>query len=230
MLSSTFPALGPMRNTLLSATAVISVLLIGLPYALLSNKNASTAASLQIWMVFIILLWLLQWLCLSGEATPQLRFPTYVVWLMALPFGLLDAAFAYCWTVTWIQIVALLGINDPADGNLAAYTALVGLPLGIAWVVMTGLVMARFDWMRMLLWSHVAGGFGLVVLSYLFAELGRASDYPTETDLYWRDFVVMGDFGLGAIFFLLFWGIAPISYLVTYRGYRKRLKDRIPSE
>lgn len=165
-------------------------------------------------------MWILQWIVLAGQANPDQRSGAALITLLAIAFGALDAILVCGWNLMCSKANPWLDL-DSNDDWIPIFM-LGGFVFGVLLVSLAGRRMPRYDFTRLMLFMHLIGtglqGFMIFLPRWKEGPFRSQYDYADETFL-----TVMG--GMGIVFFVvvLWWGIAPIAYLIAYRNYRRRM-------
>lgn len=170
--------------------------------------------------VYVVILFGLQGLSLAGDGAPNLPLPAYAVHLLAMVFGILDAALAWAWVEILAIILDFMGLSVGWLDAYGGWFIFGGLVTGWMAFLYIGLVFPRFEFLRMVLWMHMFA-FGLLLASHLYGTFGEWQLADEDTRFTMERIHTLGVIGFIS---LALWGVAPAAYLWAYRHYRARLK------
>jgi hypothetical protein len=218
MTDSPLPELKPIRLAVMSAMAGIYFLVV-VGFWFFYDGYDVTEALMYIGGC-LSGMWILQWIVLAGQARPDQRSGIGLIILLTIAFAALDVILVCGWnifagkTLHWIDLD-----NDP---DWVSIFMLIGFVFGGLLVSVTGWRLPRYDFVRLVFLIHLIGTAlqGLMILLPLWKSgpFYRVSEAREDTMV-----TVMGGMGIVFSIVLLWWGIAPITYLIAYRDYRRRM-------
>jgi hypothetical protein len=216
MAISPLPDIRKLRTVLMSVLGAVYLLLI-------LSMPAWSARSFELELVFVLAvflsaMWILQWVVFSGEAMPEVRSSIGLVAFLALVLGCIDAALVTSWNMLALTSFGWIRAQDQDEWT--GFFMLAGFMFGVALVAYAGWRLSRYDFLALMLLLHVIGGAcqgAMLILPIRHRETFIDGYIHTTTS------EILSGVSILATILVLWWGIAPITYLIAYRGYRRRL-------
>lgn len=217
MTNSPLPDIRKLRAVLLSVLGVVYMLFLMMCLGILSGAGDIIEAMLSLGAI-LAGMWILQWSVFAGEAKPDVRSSIGMVTLLALAFGCMDAVLLAGWNMLALSAFGWIGVQN--QGEWMGFLMLVGFIFGVALVAYAGWRLPRYDFLALMLVLHVIGGAcqgAMLILPIKYRETVIDGYIHTTTS------EIISGVSILATILVLWWGIAPITYLIAYRGYRRRL-------
>jgi hypothetical protein len=205
------PALKRLRRILMSVLGILYIALVVIVFNIFGGSIDLDAVLAIIGMVTVM--WILQWVTLLGDPGPRKPSPILAVLLLAFAFGSLDALLVFGWN--GFSMTVLTEMSHREIGDYIVFFLLIGFVFGAVMVLFTGLRMGRYEFMRLQLLLHF-----FACLSMVHFLFWNPSDYRNGPSFSSTEFEVIGAVALVGAGLVLWWGIAPLAYLIAYRNYR----------
>jgi hypothetical protein len=217
MAHSPLPDIRKLRTVLHSVLGGLYVMLV-LSMLFFSGYRDSLEGTILM-AVVLSGMWIFQWVVFTGEARPDVRSSVELVALLALAFGSMDAVLVCGWNMLAMKAFGWIGQQNEEDWM--GFFLLVGFIFGVLLVAYTGWRLPRYEFLALMLVLHVVGGAcqGAMLLVPVEYKAMVMDGYIHTTG-----FQILSAVSIIATGVALCWGIAPITYLIAYRGYRRRLQ------